>query len=353
MERVGAPACREAGAAPSAPAPARLPAGDAPVAAPRSATVSVIVPVFNARRHFEETLPALFAAGRRLGEVEFIFVDNGSSDGSYEHLCSLDHEAVQVHRLEHATIAAVRNYGARQATGRYLSFIDADCVVPECYFEQAIDTLRSTGAAATGCEVEIPPAPHWIEATWHHLHYVGRDRYVHYLNSANFFVSRAVFLEVGGFREDLLTGEDAEIGQRVAGAGHTLFECTRVGAIHLGNPKSVRQFYRRTVWHALGMFGTVGGKRFDKPTAMMLGHLAATLAGVGVLAAQRPAGGAGLALALALQLAVPVTTVAFRTHQTRRPGRVVAGVALYWLYYWARLQAFVLILGRRSDRYRK
>lgn len=322
-------------------------------AARRPGGVSVVVPVHNALHYLRETVPAIVAAARGYGGAELIFVDNGSTDGSGEYLRSVAHDDLRVLHLERATIAAVRNHGARHASGDFLSFLDADCVVPEDYFREAVAVLARTGAVATGCEVNLPRRPHWIEATWHHLHYVGRNRFVHYLNSANFFVTRAAFDAIGGFDESLLTGEDAEIGKRIGDAGLRIYESTGVDAIHLGNPKTIRQFYRRNVWHALGMFATVGWHRFDKPTAMMAGHLLATLVGILALAAPGVPLLAGIAALLALQLVVPATTVLFRSLQTRRFGRPAASVALYWLYYWARLQAVALIVTGLDERYRK
>jgi glycosyltransferase involved in cell wall biosynthesis len=317
------------------------------------ACISVVVPVLNANRFLPLTLPSVLEAAANTVGVELIYVDNGSTDGSDKYLGSIANKGIQVQRLPKSSIAAVRNFGARCARGQFLSFLDADCSVSPHYFDAALDVVRSTGAAATGCEVEAPPDPHWIEAAWHNLHYVGRDREVRYLNSANFFVSRQAFENVGGFREDLRTGEDAELGQRLISAGYRIREASAVGAIHLGNPKSIREFYRRNVWHGLGMLATVNHHRIDKPTTMMILQFFATLSGLVVLFGgplSLPSRGL---IALVLQLVVPSITVAHRARQTGRTSRLSAGVALYWLYYWARLHAFFLVVAGRSGGYQK
>jgi GT2 family glycosyltransferase len=287
-------------------------------------------------------------------------VDNGSTDGSQEYLKSLAVMGVEVQSLKRepdaATrnmSAAARNFAARQTNGQYLSFLDADCVVGKNYFNEALAVLKSTGAAATGCETAIPSDPHWIEATWHDLHYVGRERDVHYLNSANFFISRQAFERVGGFRDDLPSGADAEIGQRLTNAGYRIYESPSVGVIHLGNPKSVRDFYRRNVWHATGMLGTVNWHHVDKPTAMMIAHLLATIAGLVILFAGPFSLLLRLGIAVLLQLAVPAVTVGYRGAQTRRAAHLVEGVGLYWLYYWARIHALALLAFGRSHRFVK
>ena len=315
--------------------------------------VTVVVPVLNGMRHLPRTTPSLLAAARRTGGVVVRYVDNGSTDGSLEYLESVAPGEVIVQRMPTATIGALRNAGARASSSEYVSFIDADCTVPADYFDAAMDVLATTGAIATGCEVHAPEDGHWIERTWHSLHYVGRNRDVHYLNSANFFIRRDAFEQVGGFREDLRTGEDSEIGQRIIGAGLRIHESTRVEAVHYGNPRSIGEFYRRTVWHGLGMFATVGGRRIDKPTAMMALHLAATVAGVtGLFALPWPFWGR-LTLALGLQLVVPGLTVAHRARQTRRAAWALPGLCLYWFYYWARLNALWVVLRRGSHGYCK
>jgi glycosyltransferase involved in cell wall biosynthesis len=315
--------------------------------------VSVVVPVLNGMTYLSRTAPTLLTAARRAGDVEITYVDNGSTDGTLAYLESLAASGVRVQRFGGRSIGAMRNAGARVARGQYLSFLDADCEIPDTYFVTAIEVLGTTGAAATGCETHAPETPHWIEATWHDLHYVGRTRDVHYLNSANFFVSRAAFEQIGGFREELTTGEDSEIGQRLLKAGFRIREDVRVKAIHHGNPKSIGQFYRRTVWHGLGMFATVSRHRFDRPTAVMATHLVGTVAGLTLLFSTTWPLGWRLAGFAALQLVAPVVTVGHRVWQTRRVPGIGPALLLYWLYYWARAQALLIVLTGRARRYRK
>lgn len=302
-------------------------------------------------RYLPQTVPTVLEAARKTEGVEVIYVDNGSTDGSYEYLTAA--KGCHVQRHEKVSIAALRNFGASQAQGQYLSFLDADCSIGPEYFAEAITVMETSKPAATGFEVHIPPAPHWIEGTWHDLHAVGTDRDVEWINSANFFISREIFQRIGGFREDLRTGEDAEIGQRLSRAGYRLFASRRVAAVHIANPKSIREFYRRSVWHGLGMFGTVNRDGLDKPTAMMIVHLIATITGLLVLAAAPFSWPVRGLIAISLQLVVPVLTVAYRVWRAGRGMDIPKSVFLYWLYYWARLEALVLVLSEKGDNYVK
>lgn len=302
-------------------------------------------------RFLPHTVPTVLAAARGSAGIEVIYVDNGSTDGSREFLAA--HTDIRVERRNNVSIAAVRNFGASHARGEHLAFLDADCSVGTEYFEDAIAVMRASGAAATGFEVQLPAAPHWIEATWHHLHAIRFDSDVEWINSANFFISREIFNRIGGFREDLRTGEDTEIGQRLIRSGYSLWASRRLAVTHLGNPKSIREFHRQKVWHGLGMFGTVNRDRIDKPTAMMFVHLLATVVGLLVLIASPFTWGVRGLLAVGLQLAVPAVTVAYRAHGGRRVMDIPRALFLYWLYYWARLQALVLVLFGHGATYVK
>jgi glycosyltransferase involved in cell wall biosynthesis len=315
--------------------------------------ITAVVPVLNAMRFLPTTVPSVLKAAERATGIEIIYVDNGSTDGSFEYLTSLTTDRVRVEQRAGASISAQRNLGAQLGTGVVLSFLDADCAVGTDYFNEALAVLSSTGASATGCEIDIPPETHWVDGTWHALHYLGRGRDVRYINSGNFVVRRSDFETVGGFREDLLTGEDAELGHRLTRGGYRIVSAPSVAAIHYGGPDSIRSFYRRNVWHGLGMFGTVRRGEIDRPTAMMGLHFLATIIGVVILFAGPPNVPLRVVLALALQLAIPAATVLYRASKTRRPFRPVQAIFLYWLYYWARLNALFLVATGAERAYAK
>jgi glycosyltransferase involved in cell wall biosynthesis len=315
--------------------------------------VSAIIPFRNAADYLRKTAPSLVKAAVAYGSAEVIYVDNGSTDDSTAILQGLDQTRIRVVSRIGGTIAAVRNFGADQARGDFLAFLDADCLIEPEYFGNAVRVLERTDSAATGCEVSLPPDPHWIERVWDSLHYVGRDRPVHYLNSANFFIRRHVFEAVGRFDESLITGEDSEIGLRLTRSGHRILESTSVNAMHLGNPKSISAFFRRNVWHSVGMLAGQEGIRVDKPTAVLGVHLLLTLGAIawvflGSLAPLEMLMVVGLS-----QLVAPSVTVLFRRRQVKRRIEIAPSLYLYWLYYWARAYGLGLIVIGRDAHYRK
>jgi glycosyltransferase involved in cell wall biosynthesis len=112
--------------------------------------LSVVVPVWNAAGSVM-TLADAFAR-QKADAFEVIFVDDGSTD---ESAALLDRIAVSgafralVVRREHAGVSAARNAGMKRATGRYLTFADADDVIAPDY----VKTLAS--CAAHGCDLYV------------------------------------------------------------------------------------------------------------------------------------------------------------------------------------------------------
>jgi glycosyltransferase involved in cell wall biosynthesis len=314
--------------------------------------ISIVVPVLDSMRYLPETLPALVDAVRRHGRAELLVVDNGSTDGSFDFARGIVGEEF-THRLLHASIGAVRNFGAARARGAYLGFVDADCLVGPEYVAAMARVFRELALAATGASYELPDRPHWIERVWFGMHDRRGDGPRAYLNAGNFAIRRDAFDSVGGFDERLETGEDAELGLRLTGAGHRILEDRTVRAVHLGNPKSLRAFFRKQVWHGLGMFGTVNARSLDKPTAMLFAHvLMLALAAALLLVPSGLPWWMRLCGALLAAWLVPLAAVGFRAVTN---GRLVApgtAVLLYQAYFLARLKALGLIVRGKGRGHR-
>lgn len=309
-------------------------------------SISVVIPVFNSMPELEFCLDSVLAELDDYGKGEVLVVDNGSTDGSLEYLRAHPSSQVSVLQLPTASVGGLRNAGAEAAEGDVLCFVDSDCVLGEGYFGAVVETFHETQAAATGSKYARRDPATWIERVWEDLHARSTDGYVEYVNAGNFAVRRDAFEAVGGFREDLASGEDAELGQRLNHAGFRIFECHAVRAVHLGDPKTVVAFVRRHTWHGVGMFATAGKGRIDKPVAMLMLHL--VLAAAGLLQAfvgpwPWPI---RLGILTGLLFVVPAATVGYRYWQGGGGGRPLRETFLYLLYYFARARALAIIMVR-------
>ncbi|RJL23620.1 bifunctional glycosyltransferase/CDP-glycerol:glycerophosphate glycerophosphotransferase [Bailinhaonella thermotolerans] len=108
--------------------------------------LSVVVPFYNVEAYLDECLESL--AAQTLRDVEFVLVDDGSSDGG-EVIAKAWAERDPRFRLvsqENRGLGPARNAGAAEARGRYLAFADSDDVLPRYAYEQLVGSLEETGS---------------------------------------------------------------------------------------------------------------------------------------------------------------------------------------------------------------
>ncbi len=306
---------------------------------------TVVVPTFNSGRCLKRCLDSIVTAMSRVGAPNVFVVDNGSKDGTLAlveaagpgvHLAGV-HPGVSISRL--------RNEGARAATGTYLVFIDSDCVLCEEYFLELGKVLAGSDIKVTGATYRLPENPSRVEETWHMLHSKRGDGPVTYLNGGNLVVEKAAFDRAGGFRESLRTGEDAELCQRLRGMGFPTQERARLAVVHLGNAKTLGQFFRKQSWHAIGMLGTTKRWELDKPLMATILHGCFLLAGISYVLLGAAPFLARLGLCAAGSLLVPAMAVVARWNRSGRPRRPFFSLLLYWIYFLARIRAFLRALA--------
>ncbi|WP_168122748.1 glycosyltransferase [Paenibacillus sp. HB172176] len=101
--------------------------------------VSVIVPVYNAELYLPRCIESLL--NQTLRECEFIFVNDGSADGSAAMIAGYAVRDKRIRLLEQQNggVSAARNSGLDAAGGEYIGFVDADDYVAKAMFESLYD----------------------------------------------------------------------------------------------------------------------------------------------------------------------------------------------------------------------
>ena len=112
-----------------------------------SAAVSVIIPCYNGEKNLKQCINSV--RNQTLADLEIICVDDGSTDSTVDILKEFQQEdpRIVLLRQKNAGAGAARNLGLAHATGKYLSFLDADD-----FFEP--DMLERSVAAAEQYEAD-------------------------------------------------------------------------------------------------------------------------------------------------------------------------------------------------------
>lgn len=151
---------------------------DLPQSPPAPPKVSVIIPVFKAEDFIERCTRSLME--QTLDEMEFLFIDDCTPDGSMEVLMRTlsgypaRQGQVVLHRMErNSGQAAVREWGCRHARGEFVIHCDSDdWVEPEMY-RQLYDKACRENADIVICDYDVTDGTEVLEI---HPGCVGTDK---------------------------------------------------------------------------------------------------------------------------------------------------------------------------------
>ncbi|MFH7025644.1 MAG: glycosyltransferase [Heteroscytonema crispum UTEX LB 1556] len=88
------------------------------------ALISVIIPVYNGEKTICKTIESVL--NQTFTDLELIVVNDGSQDSTLDIVKSISDSRLQLFLYPNAGQAISRNRGIKQASGEYISFIDAD-----------------------------------------------------------------------------------------------------------------------------------------------------------------------------------------------------------------------------------
>lgn len=276
-----------------------------------TAPLSVVVTV----RDEAATIAVLLRAvtDQMRSDDEFVVVDGGSLDGTWE--CLVDaasrDERVRPLRVEGAGISAGRNRGIAAALNEHIVCTDAGCVPgagwleafrsaiaqhPEDGLWTGVYDVSATGAFQRALRAVGYPDPRELAVStpWSALYgrILGRVFDPARPTGRSVAMTRGVWDRVGGFREDLQTGEDVLFGQQAVASGATP-RLVRDAVVRWDQRptlrENVRMYYRYGLGSGASRRASLLGRDLLRAFAYPLG-IAAALSGnrvvrVGALAA--------------------------------------------------------------------
>ncbi|AYB49151.1 hypothetical protein CJJ19_06210 [Candidatus Williamhamiltonella defendens] len=87
---------------------------------------SIIIPCYNSSRFINNTLQKISFILSSRNDVEIIFVDDGSTDDTYEKLLSFSFKKKLIICKKNEGVSSARNEGIFNASGDYILFLDSD-----------------------------------------------------------------------------------------------------------------------------------------------------------------------------------------------------------------------------------
>lgn len=181
---------------------------------------SVVIPLYNKEREIASALDSVLSQ-RRL-PLEVIVIDDGSADKGPDIVRNYASPLIRLVTQPNAGVAAARNRGAKEATGEYIAFLDADDTWNPGYLEKIAQlTQRYPGCGAYSAAFDIASGSKLYHNRHPEREGIVEDFFREALSSyicqpSATVVPRNIFVASGGFPEGMKIGEDLYLWIKLA-----------------------------------------------------------------------------------------------------------------------------------------
>lgn len=117
--------------------------------------ISIVVPLYNKEKYIENCLTSLLLQNYK--NIEIIVIDDGSTDSSSDICFSLIQNTSKIiyKKTKNKGCSSARNEGIELATGKYITFVDADDSVYKNIYVDMIDKINEDSSDLVVCGIEI------------------------------------------------------------------------------------------------------------------------------------------------------------------------------------------------------
>lgn len=108
----------------------------------RTKKFSIIVPVYNCQDYIERCIESVVKQNTK--DIELILVNDGSTDNTKELLKEYkkENDLIKIINKKNEGVSKARNAGLKEATGKYILFLDADDFLDENYIKEINEILK-------------------------------------------------------------------------------------------------------------------------------------------------------------------------------------------------------------------
>ena len=225
-----------------------------------SELVSVIVPAYNESLNAVRTMKSLIA--QNYPNLEIIFVDDGSTDDTYDKIRSAFSENANVHVFTkiNGGKATALNYGVLRSNAEFVVCIDADTQLKADAISQLMKKVDSKLVGAVAGNVKVGNEINMI-TRWQSIEYITSqnfDRRAFDLLNCITVVPGAIggfrksaLIEAGGFTSDTLA-EDCDLTMRLHKCGYIIRNCSEAVS-YTEAPETLGQFMKQRFRWSFGV----------------------------------------------------------------------------------------------------
>ena len=229
--------------------------------------ISVVIPTYNRPQNLAACLASLARQSLDGERFEVVVVDDGGQTDTASVIGQFrDDLQLQLLRQENAGPASARNTGIERARGRFIALTDDDCEAGEHWLETLLAALEDDPGALVGGDTRNRLGDNVFSQAsqalgdYLYAYFETQNAELFFFTTNNLAVSRASFLEAGGFDHTfpMASAEDREFcdrwiyqGRRIRYLPEALvFHSHRLGTfsyieLHFRYGKGARTFWQR------------------------------------------------------------------------------------------------------------
>jgi len=189
--------------------------------------ISVVIPTFNRK---EKTLRAINSVlDQDYKNLEIILVDDGSTDGTAEFLSEKE-LPIKVIKKTNGGVSSARNFGIKNATGKYIALLDSDDTwLPEKIRKQVDCFSNNPNICLIYTDQYLNIDGKNLEQTRFQRNAPNKRMslpgFVDFtpIHTSTVLIKKEVFDAVGLFNENLKIHEDSELWNRISDYGEFTF----------------------------------------------------------------------------------------------------------------------------------
>jgi len=206
--------------------------------------ISVIIPAKNSERTIGKCLGIVF--NQKHPPHEVIVVNGGSTDRTRIIAEKYGAEVIIEPPHRRSAPGIGRNYGARNAHGEILAFLDSDCYPEKTWLNLVVDVFEDPKVGIYAIVV-MDGTGRIISRAFHYLHMqISYD----FAPSRCMAIRRELFMQVNGFDETLTTGEDNDLSYRIRQLGYKIVVDKKSKVYHDDDHMTnLRGIWRQQIWY--------------------------------------------------------------------------------------------------------
>ncbi len=179
-----------------------------------------------------------------------VYVDSGSTDGSVQMAQAMGADVHDLDTSINFTAARARNAGARRLMEQapqvaFIQFVDGDCELDPAWIEVALDAIRADPQRAVVCGRRRERYPD--RSVYNRLCDIEWNTPIGLADACggDALIRVRAFEEVGGYRDDLIAGEEPEMCLRMRRAGWSIERVDAEMTLHDAAMTTASQWWQR------------------------------------------------------------------------------------------------------------